>query len=398
MTAQTKDSKHVKCEIRFDNSSSGVYRPGDTVNGTIVITLDKKKKFRGICLRINGFASSFWDAKVKINSGNKVRKTAFKGREDYFSTINYFVGSDVGNPLEVPAGTYTYPFSCQIPPHAPASMESSYGHIRYLVKLSFERPWKNDIVYQQDIVVRGNSDLNLNAAELSKPTKAEAMTSFYFGLTEPLIVTATTPRSGYVPGDVIELTMHVNNQSSVDVKSIAVKLQRVDTFTSQVPRVEQRQEFTVLEERITGKIAKRQDAKLEENILIGPGIPTDDVHCRVIQVKYELDIVVQPIRSRKKLSLKLPIVLGTTAITNNGHLPNRALEKQQEALLGYTPSAPTASEVEDNRGAPPSYIDLQAALASTSCSYSVASDITADEAISEADGANRTGPYEPREF
>lgn len=278
-------------------------------------------------------------------------------------------------------------------------MESSYGHIRYLVKLSFERPWKNDIIYQKDIIVRGSQDLNHNADQLSKPTKAEAMTSFYFGLTEPLIVTATTPRSGYVPGDVIELTMHVNNQSSVDVKCITVKLQRVDTFISQLPRVEQRQEFTVLEERITGKIAKRQDAKLEENILIGPGIPSDDSHCRVIQVKYELDITVQPIRSRKRLTLKLPIVLGTTAITNNGHLPNRALEKQQEALLGYAPSAPMASEVDDVQdGAPPSYLDLQAVLASTSCSYSVASDITADDANAEAAGTNRTGPYEPREF
>ncbi|XP_062557660.1 arrestin domain-containing protein 17-like [Armigeres subalbatus] len=396
MIAQTKNSKHVKCQIEFDDNTSGVYRPGDIVSGTITITLEKKKKFRGICLRINGFATSFWDAKVKTDApqGNKVRKTAFKGREDYFSTINYFVGSDVGNPLEVMAGTYTYPFTCQIPTNAPASMESSYGHIRYQVTLSFERPWKYDIVYQQDIVVRGNSDLNQNAEALSKPTKAEAMTSFYFGLTEPLIVTATTPRSGYVPGDIIEVTIHVNNQSSVDVKFIAVKLQRVDTFISQVPRVERRQEFSVMEERITGRVSKRQDAKIEENILIGPGIPTDDVHCRVIQIKYELDIVVHPVRSRKKLSLKIPIVLGTTAMTNHDVLKNRVVAKQQEALMRVAPSAPVASEINDENVEPPSYLDLQAALASISRSYS----ITSDETVAEASGSNRARSYAPREF
>lgn len=353
--------------------------------------------FAGICLRINGFAASFWDAKVKTDSSNKTRKTNFKGREDYFSTINYFVGSDVGNPLEVVAGTYSYPFSCQIPSNAPASMEGRYGHIRYLVKVSFERPWKHDIVYEQAITVRGESNLNRFADTLSKPTKAEAMTSFYFGLTEPLIVTASTPRFGYVPGDIIELTIHVKNQSSVDVKAIAIKLQRIDTFVSQVPKVEQLQEFTVLEERTTGKVPKRQEANIEENILIGPGVPSDDNHCRIIQSKYEIDIVVQPIRSRKKLAMKIPIVLGTTAINSNGLLPDRSLEKQKEALLGYcSPSAPV--DIGD-QAAPPSYLDLQTMITSTSCSYSVGSDATEDGATAEElDGGKRSGPYEPREF
>ncbi|XP_039431741.1 arrestin domain-containing protein 17-like [Culex pipiens pallens] len=340
------DSKHIKCDIQFDGNPTGVYKPGETVSGKVELTLEKNKKFRGICLCINGFAATYWSVKLK-NELEKKRKTHFKGREDYFSTINYLVGSDVGNPLEVVAGTYHYPFSCVIPANAPTSMEGRYGHIRYLVKLSLERPWKHDIVYEREMTVRGIYDLIPHFDTLSMPSQAEAMTSFYFGFTEPLVVSASISKSGFAPGDIIELTVHVNNQSSVDVRTIVMKLQRVDTFISQIPRVDQYIERTVLEERTTSKISKRSDISFEENILVGAGIPSDVERCRIIQIKYEVEIIVHPIRSRKRLVLNLPIVLGTTSIANMDAHVERVVDKQREALEGFSPTQPSAPQSED---------------------------------------------------
>ncbi|XP_049536625.1 arrestin domain-containing protein 17-like [Anopheles darlingi] len=329
-----KTSKHIKCDVLFDNNPQGVFRAGDTVSGTVEIQLDKPKKVRGIALRISGFAQTNWNAKVKgttEKAKKKNKKTHFSGREDYFGTITYFVGSDVGNPLEVPAGVHRYPFFCVIPATVPTSKEGKYGHIRYLVKVSLERPWKYDHVFQMPFIVQSHADLNVAQDRMLVPTRAEVIQSFYFGLTDPLIVTATTPRTGYAPGEVIEVSVHVNNQSSVDVRDIQIKFQRIDTFLSQVPTEQEHLEHTVLEERTIARVARRNDAVFEENILIGSTVPSDDERCKIIRTRYEVTILVRPVRSRKKLLLTLPLVIGTVGLPASIY-PMQMLAKEREAL------------------------------------------------------------------
>uniref|UniRef100_A0A182UL68 Arrestin_C domain-containing protein n=1 Tax=Anopheles melas TaxID=34690 RepID=A0A182UL68_9DIPT len=389
---KNKASKHIRCDVQFDDNPQGVFRAGDTVSGTVEIQLDKPKKFRGIALRINGFAATSWSAKLTGADAKNVaskKKAQFNGREDYFGSITYFVGSDVGNPLEVLAGVYRYPFTCEIPPNAPSSKEGKYGHIRYVVKLSLERPWKYDHVFQVPFIVQSHADLALAPDRMLQPARAEIVQTFYFGLTDPLIVTATTPRTGYAPGEVIEVTVHVNNQSSVDVRSITVKFQRVDTFLSQVPVVQQHLEHTVLEERTIGRVAGRNDAVFEENILIGSTVPSDEERCRIIMTRYEVEVMIRPVRSRKKLLLALPIVVGTVGLPKTLY-PMQLLEKEREALgLDRPPLTPIPLE------SPPPYPDD--AQPSTSRAFA-ADGPTAPTSTEEHEFEKGSEPYTPRDF
>ncbi|XP_035893113.1 arrestin domain-containing protein 17-like [Anopheles stephensi] len=399
---KNKTSKHIKCDVQFDDNPQGVFRAGDTVSGTVEIQLDKPKKFRGIALRINGFAATSWNAKLagtdaKNSKNNK--KTHFNGREDYFGSVTYFVGSDVGNPLEVLAGVYRYTFTCEIPPNAPSSKEGKYGHIRYVVKLSLERPWKYDHVFQMPFVVKSHADLSVAQEQMLKPARAELVQTFYFGLTDPLIVTAATPRTGYAPGEVIEVSIHVNNQSSVDVRSITVKFQRVDTFLSQVPIVKQYFEHTVMEERTIGRVAGRNDAVFEENILIGSTVPTDDERCKIIMTRYEVEIMIRPVRSRKKLVLTLPVVIGTVGLPKTLY-PMEMLSKERAALgMGTGDGTLTSSPIPSE--SPPPYPDD--AIPSTSKAFSVdnLTDVPtapSTDDVKEHEFEKGSEPYTPRDF
>ncbi|XP_055639233.1 arrestin domain-containing protein 17-like isoform X2 [Toxorhynchites rutilus septentrionalis] len=346
-------------------------------------------------MQICGFAATNWIAKVKNDSDNKKQKTNFSGREDYFSTSSYFIGSDVGNALEMIAGSYSYPFSCVIPANVPASMESKYGHIRYVVRVSLERPWKHNITYQALMTVKTVYDLNLLSERLSFPAMAETVSSFYFGLTEPLTVSASIPRSGYAPGEIIELKIHVNNHSIVDMRFVSIKLKRIDTFISQVPRIKQQLEHTIIEERQTGRIPRRQSLRFEENILIGSGSPSDDTRCHIIHTRYEIEIVLHPVRSRKRPTVILPVTLGTLRIQNNNIYPNIIIEKQREALLGYAQSVPSLAAIEQAATAPPSYLELP--TASSSRAYSISSNMTVEE-LSEDEGGSETEPITMRDY
>ncbi|XP_053681278.1 arrestin domain-containing protein 17-like [Anopheles nili] len=400
---KSKASKHIKCDVQFDNNPQGIFRAGDTVSGTVEIQLEQQKKVRGIALRINGFAATFWNAKIKDNEsgpgkGKKNKKTHFNGREDYFGTVTYFVGSDVGNPIEVLAGVYRYTFACEIPPTAPSSKEGKYGHIRYVVKVSFERPWKTDHVFQLPFIVKSHADLNVAQERMLLPARAELVQSFYFGLTDPLIVTATTPRTGYAPGEAIEVSINVNNQSSVDVRSITVKFQRIDTFLSQVPFVKQYYEHTVMEERTIGRVAGRNDAIFEENILIGSTVPSDEERCKIIMTRYEVEILVRPVRSRKKLVLSLPLVIGTMGLPSTLY-PVQMLAKER-AALGLEPSGAVAGTQPPLEAPPPYPYDAQPSTSRAFSMENLTDDPSAPAAedVKEHECEKGSQPYTPRDY
>ena len=63
------------------------------------------------------------------------------------------------NPV-LPEGDYVYPFQFKLPLGLPTSFEGTYGHIRYLVKATIDRPWKFDHKTIQPLTINEQVDLN----------------------------------------------------------------------------------------------------------------------------------------------------------------------------------------------------------------------------------------------
>lgn len=72
--------------------------------------------------------------------------------------LKFFLGSET----ELPSGTHTYPFTCALPPTLPSSFEGEFGHVRYTIKVTLDRPWKFDQDMKMAFTVVSPIDLNLN--------------------------------------------------------------------------------------------------------------------------------------------------------------------------------------------------------------------------------------------
>ncbi|EAT44770.1 AAEL003869-PA [Aedes aegypti] len=356
-----KASKRVNCDIRFDNNPNGIFKAGEAASGSISLTLTQPKKVRGICLFITGFAETFWEDKVPHGPKNKKTKAQFKGREDFIAQKSYVVGSETGSPLDLATGTTHYYFRFNIPPSAPTSMEGKYGHVRYLVKVALERPWKYDHNFQLPFTVLAKTDFDENSANMKKPIKMEDQLRFYCWICKsaPLMVKATVPKSLYTPGESLEVLLEVHNLSKEDVSEIIVKFQKVVKFLSQVQVIDSTQlyaenkliKYETIEMQRTSAVARQTNANFEKHFLVGPITPTEDRQSKILKIGYEIDVLVKPKLSPQRMHLTIPIVIGSVGAKTEEALEiamSTGVAKLAEGLSRDQPTAPPPPYAEND--------------------------------------------------
>lgn len=66
----------------------------------------------------------------------------------------------LGGEIEIQSGEHKFPFTCTLPTNLPSSFESDFGHVRYTVKATLDRPWKFDQDVKSPFTVITPLDLN----------------------------------------------------------------------------------------------------------------------------------------------------------------------------------------------------------------------------------------------
>ncbi|XP_058818667.1 arrestin domain-containing protein 3-like [Topomyia yanbarensis] len=355
-----KASKSVHCDIRFDNNPNGIFKAGDKVSGSVTLTLTQLKKVRGVCFLVTGFADTFWIDKVPHGPKNKKTKAHFKGHEDFILQKSYFVGSDTGNPIDLSTGAQYHYFHFDIPAKAPTSMEGKHGHVRYAVKVTLERPWKYDQNFQLPFTVLAKVELDDTNLALKNPFKVQDQLRFYCWCcrSNPLMVTATVSRTGFIPGDTIPLVIAVNNLSKEEVSEIVVKFQKVVKFLSQVQLIEQTQilvenqlvKYETVEVQKTLPVAKLTSETFEQKFLVGPITPTEDRISKVIKIGYELNILVKPKLSTQRIEMVIPIFIGSAGMKTEeaiSFVRSTGIDKLTADLNRDQPTAPPPPYIEN---------------------------------------------------
>ncbi|ALC47386.1 CG1105 [Drosophila busckii] len=335
------------CEVQLDNPWN-TYYAGQTINGQANFTFDSPKKVRGIIIRFLGEANTEWteERNVTTSEGKTENEiTNLKGHEEYFKIQYYLLGGKNSSETELPPGTHTYPFTCALPPTLPSSFEGEFGHVRYTIKVTLDRPWKFDQDMKMAFTVIAPVDLNLNP-RVKEPSKLELEKAFccFCCRSGPLAVITRLPQTGYVSGQTLPITCEVDNSSNVNLTAVKFELRKLVTFHTNQPRSEKRETKVIIAQLSVGPVNGGDSHTYTQQMEIPALPPTNLLNCGIIALDYDLHVECDVSGPHRNLTGKIPITLGT--------IPLASLRPQAEdpSLAPTQPVSPASASGDANLG------------------------------------------------
>lgn len=319
------------CVISFDQNEYGTYFTGQLLTGKVIITLNKTKKFKGIKLQINGFAHCQWrerrGRKKPLYNSNPQGRHNYHGHEDYIASTTYLVGSEDGQNFGIEPGTHTYTFSCPIPVNCPSSYEGAYGHIRYMVKVTCIRSGSSNRTYTKGFTVLKLLDLNQESIMLKTAAYNESFENFCFFLSQAVHLRVDIMQTGYVPGQMILVSSHINNETGADVKKLLITLNLVATYITDTPCMSTTSEKLCLVKKYCGPVSRHTSRDYAEVIRVPATPPTCDHLSKIVRISYEICVEAIMNHFMRNPKATVPVTVGNIPLV--------------------TPSAPQASPTDD---------------------------------------------------
>eukprot|EP00918_Siedleckia_nematoides_P077365 GHVU01169182.1.p1 GENE.GHVU01169182.1~~GHVU01169182.1.p1 ORF type:complete len:404 (+),score=39.83 GHVU01169182.1:29-1213(+) len=268
---------------------------------------------RAIQLVFSGKANVHWTERHSHGTGKNRRTTTthYRAEEVYFHDLLVLYGKQPGqsdNPVH-PAGRHTFQFSSTLPPTLPSSFEGAHGSVRYCVKGTIDKPWKFDHNTKIAFTVVSNLDLNQDAMSLQPFQGSNSKTLCCLCCTSgPISATLTLDRLGFVPGESIHVKGEVSNGSSrLMDKSYAEITQAVGFHSTRKTRWVNSTVIKMKKGEIRGG-----GSEIWNDILQIPPIPPSRlIYCNIIDIQYQLRLVVDPSGPALDLVVPADILIGT---------------------------------------------------------------------------------------
>lgn len=144
------------------------------------------------------------------------------------------------------------------------------------------------------------------------PAHAEIIKNFCCGpcRSKPLILTAKVPKTGYVSGENIIVTVDIDNPTKTLIKEVKISLNLFATYFSQYPRTHTCVEKFPLVRKKTTSLGAESQSSITETIRVPPTPPSCQTYCRIIQLIYELHIETKVGGMHGAPSVAIPITIG----------------------------------------------------------------------------------------
>lgn len=245
-----------------------------------------------------------------------VGRTRCSSEQQYFHYVRDLFGKKHGLSMEVEPGEYIYPFEFELPSNIAYSTEGKYGEIYYGIKVALNIPQELDKEIRLPLTVIRYEDLNTMPL-LKYPKRDDTSKTFcWFFIcclgTSPLVISATIPYSGFVPGQKIPLSIEMNNQSHVDVRSTKITLKGLHTFNFEYPSTCKQTEKYRLDYKLAAGVKSGKSVKLDEFLKVPEMLnPSNEAQCKVFQITYVIKVAAIVDDPHQSPFVHIPITIGS---------------------------------------------------------------------------------------
>ncbi|XP_038077788.1 arrestin domain-containing protein 3-like [Patiria miniata] len=339
-----------------------VFGQGDVIKGHIAMEVDPEalKDVKSIRMRFRGFT------RICLRRG-KYEPRYFQ--EEYFNTTLCVFDTDQGSTARNPPiqpGTNRIPFEFPLPTDRPLpfSFANELGGVTYLAKaevsvkqLLLTKDYKT---LKHFSMIGPKADLNTMAdvgTEFKETTTRHRFLGF--GRVQD-VTTIGLPRRGYVPGESITVTGHVDNRGGQIQTQFKAKLVQKSSFISPDNRESCHPCRNTLLSTASASVTcpRGQSTDLTVGPLLIPPVPPSGlVGCGLIDTQYFVRV------KYFDRSGILPLVIGTVPLRTRSPVPSlpaasdftdqSAARVEKWSPDGRTPSAPSYDD--SHEAPPPSY-------------------------------------------
>lgn len=211
----------------------------------------------------------------------------------------------------MPAGISTYKFSCLLPQELPSSQIEKYGKVKYRCFVKISRPWK--FLEKLKFPFKVINNVDLNSIPLLMTPKIEEIQENLTNADEPLIMKASIPRSGYLPDQLIEITINYDNQSNVKIRKTNVLLEKIIHYKSIKEDVE-KVKVTCLIQKIDKGVSVKKACEFKVQLKVPVTPNTNESFCNILITKYRLKIQPEATKYQCDSCIIFPIIIGNPTI------------------------------------------------------------------------------------
>ncbi|XP_033225804.1 arrestin domain-containing protein 17-like [Belonocnema kinseyi] len=313
-------------------------------------TEEERKCMLSLSIKVEGRCAVRWFEEKKRKNTNGRKETYledFTALETYFERIFYIIRSTDNDVVrQLTAGENVYPFNFSLPQNIPCSFEHKFGSILYFVTATFiENSDSCNPFDRAKFKVLTPYDLNqsLRAAVGIDDEEYQHFCCFCVFKMGSLHARVKTPVSGFVPGQILEVTVSFYNDSAtVEVQKIKVALEKIIKFQSTRPK-----NVIKCERAIIGKDKKRGSFGDKNEIIlfikVPQVLPSNLVHCSLIEIQYRLKVKIITSGAHKNIEKSYPILIGTVPLYSSSAAVVPLVHVQRPQSI--VPTAPTIEAI-----------------------------------------------------
>uniref|UniRef100_A0A671NTN4 Arrestin domain-containing protein 1-like n=1 Tax=Sinocyclocheilus anshuiensis TaxID=1608454 RepID=A0A671NTN4_9TELE len=318
-------------EITINNNKT-VYSPGESLSGTLKISIAQPIQCKAIKVNCQGFCG--------VTS--KSNDTDWTEEEQYFSS-----SVSIADKGTLKDGEHSFPFKFLLPAAAPTSFEGPYGQIIYRVRAFIDTPrFAKDYKIEKPFSMKNTVNLN-EIPGIQEPSSSSVTKNFSYMLVKngTVVLKAKSDMRGYIAGEIIKVFAEIENKSDKSTGHVVASLMQKVTYNTKKPTYDLRAVAEVEGPGVKGG----QKTEWKEQIIVPSLHLSTLTDGNLIQICYYIQVCLK----YPEASLTLPIYIGSIAVDPTLPSPSRAVPPMPAPRNNPTPApgpSPVAAPAESLPG------------------------------------------------